>query len=279
MLPQLIHIGDFFVPTYGVLVAAGFLLALWLATRLAARAGLDKEAVLNLGIYCGLAGILGAKLLMIVLDLGYYLRNPGELFSMSTLQAGGVFYGGLILALITAFWYMRKSRLPGLATSDVFAPGLALGHAVGRLGCFAAGCCWGLECHRPWAVTFEDPAAHRGSPALRHAARSSSSSRSALRGRRRCLHRAPAIPALSAASPSWTYHRTLPDFVCGGAVRHRILPGPASSFRVGAHHGAMDIAGIGRLRRCRAAAIPGSQTGTGILSMTPTDLPAPAGNS
>ena len=161
MLPQLIRIGDFFIPTYGVLVTAGFLSALWLATRLAGRAGLDKEAVLNLGIYCGLSGILGAKLLMILVDLGYYLRNPREIVSFATLQAGGVFYGGLILALVTAFLYMRKKRLPLLATADAFAPGLALGHAIGRVGCFAAGCCWGLECHRPWAVTFTNPVAYQ----------------------------------------------------------------------------------------------------------------------
>jgi phosphatidylglycerol:prolipoprotein diacylglycerol transferase len=56
---------------------------------------------------------------------------------------------------------MRRQKLPVLATMDVFAPGLALGHGVGRLGCFAAGCCWGAECKRPWAVTFTDPEANR----------------------------------------------------------------------------------------------------------------------
>jgi phosphatidylglycerol:prolipoprotein diacylglycerol transferase len=160
MLPQLLKIGNFFIPTYGVLVTSAFLIALWLATRLAARAGLDKEAVLNLGIYCGLAGILGAKLLMVLVDLGYYMRNPGEIFSLATLQAGGVFYGGLILALVTAFVYMRRKALPMLATADVFAPALALGHAIGRVGCFSAGCCWGKECQRPWAVTFTNPVSH-----------------------------------------------------------------------------------------------------------------------
>ncbi len=161
MFPQLLKFGNFFIPTYGVLVTSAFLIALWLATRLAAKAGLDKEAVLNLGIYCGLAGILGAKLLMILVDLGYYVRNPGEIFSLATLQAGGVFYGGLILALVTAFVYMRRKRLPVLATADVFAPALALGHAIGRLGCFSAGCCWGIECQRAWAVTFTNPVAHQ----------------------------------------------------------------------------------------------------------------------
>jgi phosphatidylglycerol:prolipoprotein diacylglycerol transferase len=161
MLPQLLKIGDFFIPTYGVLVTSAFLVALWLAAKLAASAGLDKEAVLNLGIYCGLAAIVGAKLLMLAYDFDYYRRNPGEIFSLSTLQAGGVFQGGLVAALAVAVWYMRKTKLPALATSDAFAPAIALGHAIGRLGCFSAGCCWGIECHRPWAVTFTNPVANR----------------------------------------------------------------------------------------------------------------------
>jgi phosphatidylglycerol:prolipoprotein diacylglycerol transferase len=71
-----------------------------------------------------------------------------------------VFYGGLILALITAFVYMRRKGMPVLATADAFAPALAAGHAIGRLGCFAAGCCWGSQCQRPWAVTFTNPVSH-----------------------------------------------------------------------------------------------------------------------
>jgi phosphatidylglycerol:prolipoprotein diacylglycerol transferase len=68
-----------------------------------------------------------------------------------------VFYGGLIGALLVAAWYMHRTHLPLLATADVFAPGIALGHGIGRLGCFSAGCCYGVECHLPWAVTFTDP--------------------------------------------------------------------------------------------------------------------------
>ncbi len=157
MLPQLIKIGNFFIPTYGVLVTTGFLVALWMASRLGKRSGLNPEAVLNLGIYCGLAAILGAKLFMFLYDYQYYVRNPRELFSLSSLQAGGVYQGGLILALVVAFLYMRKTKLPGLPTADAFAPAIALGHAIGRLGCFSAGCCWGLECRLPWAVTFTNP--------------------------------------------------------------------------------------------------------------------------
>lgn len=155
MFPKLITIGDnFFLPTYGVLVAAGFLMALWLAARLAARAGLDPERVSNVGLYGALAGLAGAKLLMFVFDFDYYRQHPDEIFSLATLQSGGVFFGGLIIALVAGAWLMRHYALPVLPTFDVFAPGLALGQAIGRLGCFAAGCCWGVKCDRPWAVRF-----------------------------------------------------------------------------------------------------------------------------
>ena len=146
--------------TYGVLVALAFLVALWLAGRLARRAGLNADAVTNLGIYCALAAMAGANLMMFLVDFSYYREHPDEIFSISTLRAGGVFYGGLIAALGVAVWYMRKTRLPGWKTADVFAPAIALGHGIGRLGCFSAGCCWGIECHRPWAVTFTNPVAH-----------------------------------------------------------------------------------------------------------------------
>ena len=161
MFPKVVSIDSFFLPTYGVLVATAFLLALWVTVKLARRRGLNPEAVTNLAVYCALAGLLGARLMMFVFDWNYYAANPGEIFSLATLQAAGVYQGGLILALIVAILYMRRQKLPVLATMDVFAPGLALGHGVGRLGCFAAGCCWGAECKRPWAVTFTDPEANR----------------------------------------------------------------------------------------------------------------------
>jgi phosphatidylglycerol---prolipoprotein diacylglyceryl transferase len=159
MHPELFRIGGFFLPTYGLLVALAFLAALAITARLARRSGLDADAILNLGIYCALAGIAGAKLMMFLLDLPYYFRNPSQIFSTATLQAGGVFYGGLLLALLVAVWYMRSRKLPLLATADAFAPGLALGHSIGRIGCFTAGCCWGQPTHLPWAVTFHSPRA------------------------------------------------------------------------------------------------------------------------
>ena len=159
MYPEIFHIS--FLHTYGVLVALAFLAGLWMASRLATRAGLDPDAVTNLGIYCALSAIVGAKLMMFIVDAPYYYQHPGEIFSLATLQAGGVFYGGLIAALAVAWWYMRKTGLPLAKTADVFAPGIALGHGIGRLGCFSAGCCWGVPTHAPWAVRFTNPASNQ----------------------------------------------------------------------------------------------------------------------
>ncbi len=158
MFPKLIDFGDFFLPAYGVLVALGVLAGLKVSTTLATRRGIDPEKISNLVVLCALSGLLGAKLAMILFDWNsHYSRNIADIFSVSTLQAAGVFQGGLLLAIVFAWWYMRKHGLPFLETADLLAPGIAIGHGIGRIGCFAAGCCWGGRCDRPWAVTFTNP--------------------------------------------------------------------------------------------------------------------------
>lgn len=161
MFPKLFTIGDFYLPTYGVLVALAFLIALAITVRLARRSQLNGELVTNLAVYCALAGLAGAKVLMFLFDFDYYRQHPSEIFSLATLQAAGVFQGGLVLAIITAVLYMRRHKLPFLKTADAFAPGIAIGHSIGRLGCFSAGCCWGKACSLPWAVTFRNPVANQ----------------------------------------------------------------------------------------------------------------------
>jgi phosphatidylglycerol:prolipoprotein diacylglycerol transferase len=156
VFPKLFSIGSFYLPTYGVLVALGFLAGLWITVRLARRSGLNPELITNLAVYVALAGLAGAKLLMIAFDR----PSLSEIFSLATLQAAGVFQGGLILAVVTAIVYIWRQGLPLLQTMDAFAPGIALGHAIGRLGCLAAGCCWGQQCDRPWAITFHNPDAY-----------------------------------------------------------------------------------------------------------------------
>src|SRR5947209_18741266 len=144
MFPRLLSIGSFLVPSYGVLLAIGFLLGLFVTVRLAKRAGLPSDLIANLGIYCGIGGLIGGKLAMFLFDWKLYWNNPREIFTRETLQAAGVFQGGLLLALIVAALYVHYNKMPWLQTLDVFAPGVAIGHGIGRLGCFAAGCCYGL---------------------------------------------------------------------------------------------------------------------------------------
>ncbi len=160
MHPILFHIGRFGLPTYGFLAATALLIGLSLNVRSARRIGIDPEHAWNLGILVVVAGIIGAKVLYIVNDWSNYSKHPGEIFSLATLQAGGVFSGGLLGALLAGAWYMRRYNMPLLATCDAFAPGLALGHAIGRLGCFSAGCCYGKETHAFWGVTFTNELAH-----------------------------------------------------------------------------------------------------------------------
>jgi phosphatidylglycerol:prolipoprotein diacylglycerol transferase len=160
VFPQLFHIGRFFLPTYGVLVSLGVLVGLWVSVRNSQKQGINPDDAWNFGILVVLAGILGAKILYIINDWSTYAAHPGEIFSLNTLQAGGVFSGGLVAAFVVAVWYVRKRHMPPLATCDAFAPGLAIGHAIGRVGCFAAGCCYGKPTNHLWGVTFTNQVAH-----------------------------------------------------------------------------------------------------------------------
>ncbi len=155
MYPRLLDLGPFTVYTYGVLLAAAFLLGLKLATSRARKRGLDAGRILDLGIYVIVAAIVGGKVLLLVTDFQSFRANPADIMSLA--RSGGVFYGGLILAVGVAFWYMRCHALALWPTFDVFAPGIALGHAVGRLGCLMAGCCYGRPTSLPWGITFTDP--------------------------------------------------------------------------------------------------------------------------
>jgi len=155
--PELFRIGPLTIYTYGVLLAVSYLVGLKLAMARAKARKLDANRVLDLGIYIIIAALVGAKLLLFVVDFDQYKTNPMELLSLA--RSGGVFYGGLILAVAVAFWYIGRHGMPIWTTCDVFAPGIALGHVTGRLGCFAAGCCYGRPTDAPWGVVFTNPMA------------------------------------------------------------------------------------------------------------------------
>ena len=171
MYPRLLELpwsigafGPITVYTYGVLLAAAYLLGLKFAMVRAKARGLDEARVLDLGIYIIISALIGAKLLLLVTDCRTFMSDPHELMTLA--RSGGVFYGGLILAVIVALWYIRRVKLPLWTTCDSFAPGIALGHVVGRFGCLFAGCCYGKPTSMPWGITFTDPfaAANVGTP-------------------------------------------------------------------------------------------------------------------
>src|SRR5438874_3584010 len=164
MYPRLFELGPVTVYTYGVLLAAAYLLGLKLAMVRAQARGLDQTRVLDLGIYIIISALVGAKLLLLVTDFRTFTTDPTELLTLA--RSGGVFYGGLIVAVVVALWYIRRIGLPLWTTCDVFAPGIALGHVVGRFGCLFAGCCFGKPTTKPWGITFTDPfaASNVGTP-------------------------------------------------------------------------------------------------------------------
>ncbi|MCL1893017.1 MAG: prolipoprotein diacylglyceryl transferase [Holophagaceae bacterium] len=164
MYPILFRIGSFEIGTYGLLLAIGFLAALWLAKRLARADGLPPDAIVDISITLLIAGILGAKLLMVVVDL--FNGEPfARVFSLDTLRAGGAVHGGILLAILAFFWRVRSLKLPLLKTLDALSSAVPLGQAIGRLGCIAAGCCFGTYCDAPWAIVFHNHEAARfGTP-------------------------------------------------------------------------------------------------------------------
>ncbi|NOT47964.1 MAG: prolipoprotein diacylglyceryl transferase [Acidobacteria bacterium] len=150
MYPELFRIGNFPVTSYGIWLACGMLLALFVASRLAARDGLPRERIYDLGLWTLLGGLLGSKVLM------FFVDDHVNVFSLDFLRSGGVVYGGIIGGFVAVALLVPLYKLPFWKVTDAFAPAVALGQAFGRQGCFAAGCCWGKPTDLFWGVHFTE---------------------------------------------------------------------------------------------------------------------------
>jgi phosphatidylglycerol---prolipoprotein diacylglyceryl transferase len=159
--PILLRIGSFQLPTYGVLLATALVVALWVVVRLGRREGLDTGLLFDFSTWIIIAALVGAKILMVITEWSFYWNHPGEILSWSMVQAGGVFYGGFIAAVLFSWWYVRRHRLPLWKVFDVYAPAIAVGQAIGRWGCFMAGDDYGKPTHFFIHVTFTNPLAHQ----------------------------------------------------------------------------------------------------------------------
>lgn len=159
MWPELIRFGSFAIPTYGFLLAVSFVASVFLIGSRAQKFGIERDAAADFGVVVLLAGLVGAKLLLVIVEWPRYVVSWQGLLDL--MRAGGVFYGGFLGSVAAAVYYLHKKRINFWAMADAAAPAVALGQAIGRLGCLGAGCCWGRECHTPWAITFTNPIAEQ----------------------------------------------------------------------------------------------------------------------
>jgi len=158
VIPVLFRLGPLTVHTYGLMMAIGVGMALWFLFVQGKKQGLDGVKLVDAAFYTILVSLFGAKLILFIGNFNYYTTYPKELFSLA--RSGGVFQGGLTFGVIFALWYFRRKKIPTWKTADIIVPALALGHGFGRIGCFAAGCCYGRACSTALGVTFKSQYAH-----------------------------------------------------------------------------------------------------------------------
>lgn len=155
MHPELLNLGFLTIHTYGFFYALGILAAIVVSEFLNQRSGEPAGVITDLALPVVVGVVLGARVLFILVEHQYFRQHPLEIFMFW--KGGLVFYGGLMGGAAAFFLTVRKRGLNLWKTADTLAPGLALGHALGRLGCFFAGSCYGRPTDVPWAVTFTDP--------------------------------------------------------------------------------------------------------------------------
>ncbi|MCF8092514.1 MAG: prolipoprotein diacylglyceryl transferase [Desulfotignum sp.] len=155
MHPILIDFGSFTLYTYGFFLAMGFLAAVWFSKRNARFYDIKPDDVSDLFFVILVSGILGARLLYVLINFEQFESNLLDIFKIW--NGGLVFFGGFIAAVAGSVVVLKIKKLPFLKTADTIAPGAALGHGIGRLGCFFAGCCYGRQCDLPFAVRFTHP--------------------------------------------------------------------------------------------------------------------------
>lgn len=162
---------DFSLHTYGLMMALAFVVAIWLGVREARRTGQDPEDIMDISFWCLIAAMVGARVLFIIVNADEYwyacadwrhfnaTYNPPEpidgprCFEVLKVWTGGlVFYGGFLGAVAASVAFCRRKGLSFLQIADTLIPSVAVGQCLGRIGCLAAGCCWGKPCALPWGV-------------------------------------------------------------------------------------------------------------------------------
>lgn len=152
MLPTLIKIGPVGLHSYGLMLALAFIIGIRLVQSGAARLGVPKDQVADLGLLILAAAVAGSRLFYVATHWADYRASP--LSSLAIWDGGLTFYGGVLAALPASYLYVRSKKLPFWKLADLAAPAFALGLGLGRIGCFLSGCCFGKPSGLPWAVRF-----------------------------------------------------------------------------------------------------------------------------
>ncbi|MGD9162551.1 MAG: prolipoprotein diacylglyceryl transferase [Desulfobacteraceae bacterium] len=155
MHPDLFSIGPLTLHTYGLFVALGFIAGIFVATRLGKTVGFMSNAVMDMGFIIILTGLIGSRIVYIIIEFQHYVANPLDIIKLW--QGGLVFSGGLVAVIIAMIFYAKYYKVNIWTISDIWAPAAAIGQAIGRIGCFFAGCCYGKPTDVPWAVIFTNP--------------------------------------------------------------------------------------------------------------------------
>jgi phosphatidylglycerol:prolipoprotein diacylglycerol transferase len=155
MYPDLFSIGPVTLHSYGLFVAMGFFVGLLVTKRLGDAAGISREQVMDMGFVIILSAIIGSRVMYVLMNTSYYTRNPLDMFKIW--QGGLVFSGGVLGVVLTMVWYIKRHGLSIGKIADLWAPAIAIGEAIGRIGCLMAGCCYGRPTGTEWGITFTDP--------------------------------------------------------------------------------------------------------------------------
>ena len=155
MLPDLLSIGPLTVHTYGLFLVLGIIVGLLVALRFGLDEGMNPLMILDMGFIIILVALIGSRLAYVLMNISYYRNHMLDMLKIW--QGGLVFSGGLTMVLLVLGWYLKRNRLSFWKTGDLWAPSTAIGQAIGYLGCFLAGCCYGKPTELKWGVIFTHP--------------------------------------------------------------------------------------------------------------------------
>ena len=159
MHPVLFTLGPVTIASYGLMNALAYFACIGYLIHYRKRINIEKTMLWDIVFVIIISAILGGKIAFFIFgraELGATFAEQVKNFFL-TFRYGVVFFGGLILAVASMLVFMKKKKLPVLKTADFLIIAVPLGQAIGRIGCFLAGCCHGREWHSAWAVTFTDP--------------------------------------------------------------------------------------------------------------------------